>query len=552
MIIDGNDAHDTDTFRTDVVIVGSGAAGIPLCAELARAGRSVILLESGGTRPTREANALSYGEVLDERHGPLHHFRQRVFGGTTSVWGGRCAPFDAIDFEARAWMPHSGWPVTVEALRPYYERAHDYLQLGSYQYDVRNAFLDSADPGLLSSENFESVDLWRFSNPVDLGRAWAREFRNDSRIKVLLNSTCVGLETDEAGTLVVRCVVRSISGQEFSVVGKETVLAAGGMETTRLLLTSRSTVHPDGLGNDYGLVGRYYSSHLAGHLGRFTKMQPIPSRHFRYRRTHDRVYARAAVHLREKSQRSELLPNFRATVATLPMSDPLHGSAVLSAAYLSKRFLLGRIPPEFDSRFGRTQGKRVRNAHIKNVITGVGELSAFAPSWLIKRTLSGRKLPSVEAKDSSTFALHFDAEQTPNWSSRVTLDERQTDAFGVPRLSVDWRVDDEDIATLARVHGLICYDLLSTGTARSLESSERFAERIPSELGVGSHHIGTTRMSTNERDGVVDKYGRVFGVKNLYIASSSVFPTPGVASPTLTITAQAIMVADRLAQPALL
>ncbi len=60
--------------------------------------------------------------------------------------------------------------------------------------------------------------------------------------------------------------------------------------------------------------------------------------------------------------------------------------------------------------------------------------------------------------------------------------------------------------------------------------------------------MGTTRMGVSRQDGVVDANCRVFGVDNLYIAGSSVFPTVGHAHPTLTIVQLTLRLADHLAQ----
>ncbi|HEY0424813.1 MAG TPA: FAD-dependent oxidoreductase, partial [Rhodopila sp.] len=95
--------------NANICIVGGGPAGITLAMELARTGQSILLLESGDLGPTTEAQALNAGEVVDEAlHSPPDKYRQRCFGGGTSIWGGRCVPFDPIDFEARSWVEHSG------------------------------------------------------------------------------------------------------------------------------------------------------------------------------------------------------------------------------------------------------------------------------------------------------------------------------------------------------------------------------------------------------------------------------------------------------------
>jgi choline dehydrogenase-like flavoprotein len=62
----------------------------------------------------------------------------------------------------------------------------------------------------------------------------------------------------------------------------------------------------------------------------------------------------------------------------------------------------------------------------------------------------------------------------------------------------------------------------------------------------GKHHIGTTRMHADPKQGVVDPDCRIHGLANLYVAGSSVFPTSGYANPTLTIVALALRLADHL------
>jgi choline dehydrogenase-like flavoprotein len=131
-------------------------------------------------------------------------------------------------------------------------------------------------------------------------------------------------------------------------------------------------------------------------------------------------------------------------------------------------------------------------------------------------------------------------EQMPNPRSRVYLD-RQRDRFHMPRLVLDWVINREETESLLRLHALLDDRLRRHGLGRV----ERPSEEAPSYTDA-SHHIGTTRMSTNPREGVVDEHCKVHGVDNLFIAGSAVFPTAGHANPTLTIVALAIRLAERL------
>src|SRR4051812_49592063 len=116
MMIDSADDIVQDALlRADICIVGGGPAGISLALEVGRYGKSILLLESGGLEPDEAVQALNQGEVVDEAlHSPPDTYRPRVLGGGTAIWGGRCVPFDPIDFEAPSLVP----PFALPPLHP--------------------------------------------------------------------------------------------------------------------------------------------------------------------------------------------------------------------------------------------------------------------------------------------------------------------------------------------------------------------------------------------------------------------------------------------------
>ena len=166
--------------------------------------------------------------------------------------------------------------------------------------------------------------------------------------------------------------------------------------------------------------------------------------------------------------------------------------------------------------------------------------------------LAERKFPTIIVRPrANLFSLDFNAEQVPNPDSRVRLSE-QTDPFGMPRLMIDWRYTDADVKTVASAFRLLQRDVArSTLGELTLEPDEADIEAVIRRDGAyGGHHIGTTRMGDDPTTGVVDPNCRVFGVHNLYVAGSAVFPTSGQANPTLTIVALAIRLARHLEQEA--
>ena len=135
MLIDLLKTPEATLPPSDVCIVGAGAAGITLARALVAQGRSVCLLESGGLDFEQATQDLYRGANVGMPYYDLDESRLRFFGGTVSIWGGRCALLDPIDFEKRDWVPHSGWPIDRSDLDPYYRRAHDLFELGPFAYE---------------------------------------------------------------------------------------------------------------------------------------------------------------------------------------------------------------------------------------------------------------------------------------------------------------------------------------------------------------------------------------------------------------------------------
>src|SRR4051794_1668144 len=98
------------SLHTNICIVGAGAAGITLACELAHTSHSVILLEAGSLT-TNPALVSEFSGRANFPHPEPSLFREFAFGGTTRLWGGRCVPFDPIDFDVREHVPNSGWPI---------------------------------------------------------------------------------------------------------------------------------------------------------------------------------------------------------------------------------------------------------------------------------------------------------------------------------------------------------------------------------------------------------------------------------------------------------
>lgn len=527
----------------DVCIVGGGAAGLTLANSLRGAGLAVLLLEAGGLKQTKRAQEPYEGELVDPKSHPwLHHFRVRAIGGASRIWGGRCIPYDPIDFEARPWVPGPGWPITREQLTPFYQEAQIAAEAGPFDYDPATALPGrpvSFAPGL--DGEVVTTRLERFSRPTDFWVRYGEALASDPDVHVLMNAPLRGVRLTADGASVDHLDVARPDGGTAVVRARRYVIAAGGLETVRLLLAS-DDVKRCGVGGDHDQLGRYYMSHLAAASGEITFNDPA-SVAFDYELDAAGVYVRRRLALTEQAQRDAKGLNIVFRTHLPDPADPAHGDPILSAMFLVKDMVLYEYSRKFRERRS-TVGDRLR--HVGNIVGGAGKLAAFSRKWVTKRILANRKLPSVVlGSPTGTYALEFHAEQAPNPDSRLTLGD-QRDRLGMRRLKADWRTTDLDYQSLKSAYALLSDELIRTKTGRLRYDPDALEQKARAEGAYGGHHLGAARMSSDPRQGVVDPDCRVHGVANLFIASGAVLPTSSQANPTLTILALTLRIAAQL------
>jgi hypothetical protein len=178
--------------------------------------------------------------------------------------------------------------------------------------------------------------------------------------------------------------------------------------------------------------------------------------------------------------------------------------------------------------------------HIGNLLLDVDMVAEAA-----SRQMLGKELPT-NAADFVGYTLGCMTEQVPNPESRVSL-SREKDEFGQRRSVVDLRLTDADRLSYGRLTKQVseAFGRVGIGRVRILVP-DRFATWPPRKISYGSHLMGTTRMSTDPRAGVVDSDLKLHQAENIFVAGSSVFPTGSHVPPTLTIVALALRLADHL------
>lgn len=456
----------------DDCIVGSGPAGITLALALESTGRRILLLEAGPETPSDASQAFYRGEVIGHPYRPLDSCRMRAFGGSSNGWGGWCRPLDAVDFEEKPGWPGSGWPIRQQDLAPYSARTDQLLALAAPE----------EEPELPGAPLRQA--RFRYST-VNFGRRYREQLFASPNVTVALDTSLLEILTD--GQAVTGLRVANAEGVRGTLVARRYVLAAGGIENSRLLLWSNRQAQ-GALIHQPATLGRYWMEHPHFTLG-------------------ETVLARQAGLIVDEKALSFVSPD---------------------AALMARKSLLNC-------------GLRIVRGDEPQTLGIIERLAQVAPRLAAETLLGYRHGDRYGAR------LRASWEQPPREGNRIEL-ARETDPLGVPRPVLHWTLDAGDKRTallIARRFGRYLADR-DFGRLR-LEPwlSDDAPFPADDEIG-GCHHMGGTRMADTPEHGIVDRDCKVFGQRNLYLAGSSVFPSGGFANPTYTIVQLALRLADHL------
>ncbi len=484
----------------DICISGTGPAGITLALKLAARKHRVLLLEAGDLHFDPRSNDVYKGTNSGQDYFACNVSRQRFFGGTSNHWGGMCHALEARDFAQRSYVPHSGWPIEKADLDPYRQETIGIL-------DVK--FLPAPDYlGVQHQDaHLQKLDFGYSDPPTRFKNKYLRAIEASENITALLNANVVDIVLTEDGGRIKALQVSDYEGNTLTARATCFSICHGGIENARTLLNANRQI-ATGIGNGADLVGRFFMEHP----------------HF--------VVATAIIN----HENAKISPYTRAKPGSLPV-----------AYYEPRRdFQDLRGILSFGARFIPTSG-----------------FYSNPDKYSFKRRLrrfvceSDALLSLSEAVDSDghvncpyDMVFRTAAEQKPNPASRVSLGE-EVDQFGLRRVDVSWQLSEQDKNTLRQSALEVGRVMAQKDLGRVklpewlLDTSLSFPDTHHDEVA-GFHHMGTTRMASSSKEGVVDENLRVFGVDNLYIGGSSVFPTSSHVNPTFTIVQLSLRLADHL------
>lgn len=532
MFIDTREINEAQVVATTVCIIGAGVAGITLARELEKKGIDTCVLESGGFHADDATRDLYRGESIGQHYHFADGCRTRFLGGSSNCWGGWCRPLDAWDFEKKSWVPFSGWPFGLDTLAPYYQKAHQLLELGPINFDPAywEAAIQRDDVRRIPFVSGRVRDtISQFSPPVRFGKRYRRELKNARSVRVYLHANVTQLVKDPGFDRITHVQVRTLSGRSISVAARIFVLATGGIENARLLLASGQP--GTSLGNRHDLVGRFFMDHPRMLTGK-VRFRPEWSRNKLYDIKYN--YMNAAV----AAQGVHIAAQFALTPETLQQEHllnarvcfcsefPGEASAGAKALFRCKQALLDKEQPGWSLRDDMlTMLKDPANTF------AYGFTRVFHPRSIIRNV-----------------GFQVIIEPAPDPESRVRLSSTERDALGMPRVQVDWRLNDLVKRTTDRTLALVAQELQLAGVAEVTLDPPVEGGTWPATMEKEGtwHHMGTTRMHESALQGVVDPDCRVHDLANLYVAGSSVFPTAGANFPTITITALSLRLAEHL------
>jgi len=534
-ILDAHKLADGTEIAADICIVGAGAAGITLAQALESSGAKICLLESGGLSIEEDVQALY--DVDNTGYPIRENFMSRVryFGGSCNLWAGRSMRMSPIDFEVRDWVPNSGWPIDYAQIDPWYERAEQFLRLPPHKKFVdvgQLAGIGDQERALLGSADSEPAIATWASKPMRFGKTFKRNLKRSKNIEVYLNANVTEIVLTENSAAVTQLVVKTMDQRQMIVKARLFVLATGGLENARLLLTSTSR-QDSGVGNEFDQVGRYFLDHPRSIYGRVRVNESVRLPYLTgIPLTTGKIQFGIAAS--EEYQRENGLLNCYASLEPelSEFAQTQYGRSINVIKVLSRRGHAG-------SRFRLSDVDTTNARDLIYYLTPKEIMPQFLykPYALLKQAV--RKRRSIQNLSVINYC-----EQDPDPESRVTLGT-DTDALGMRKLQLHWRVGDEVRQNVARLHEVLAR-LVQVHGVGELHSDE--AELRDVRFSDASHHIGTTRMSNTPRSGVVDSDCRVHGMDNLFVCGSSVFPTGGYANPTLTIVALTLRLGELLAQ----
>jgi choline dehydrogenase-like flavoprotein len=521
------------TETADVVIIGSGVAGAMCAWRLARKGVKVLILEAGPRIDRGQVvrnfmatvNLDLSGGYPNEPWAPRPdwstpvggYFRQvgepivraeylRVVGGTTWHWNGNAIRLHPSDFRLKStYGVGVDWPITYDEIEPYYVEAENEMGVAG----------EDGDPQFPRSASYPMPPLpSTYADRIIMDRLAPLGFQFAARPVTRNSRDYDGRARCEGFSL---CAPICPSGARYNAmvhVEKAEKLGVRVIDNARV---DRVEAGPD---------GRIIAAHFARPGGE-TAMAS------------GRAFILAANGL-ESPRLLLASADDRVPAGIANTSDQVGRNFMEHPAYLVRGLMpvpvySGRGPDGTVAWYGGRDGAFRKTRAAFHLATGNRiRMHDIANHYLAEGLMPPELDSAIQHHAIHEFEIDSQLEQLPNPDNRVTIDWSDRDSAGQPRMTLHFTLSEYELRTSAEIYRQ--FDRI----VKALNCKEIFR----SDFFAHHHLMGTLRMGQDRRTAVVDDTCRAHDHPNLFVAGSAVFPTGGIANPTLTIAALALRTAD--------
>jgi choline dehydrogenase-like flavoprotein len=500
------------SFASRFCIVGAGVAGLVLAHRLACLGLRVNILEAGGFNVEERSQSLFEAEMADSLHAGSLYGRFRAFGGSLTRWGGQIISLNEDTFSRPDGCPAAAWPIKESALKQYYPEINRMLGVGERPFD------DDRIPGARTFSSSLNIRL-RFSKWIpfrrrNLANTLGQDCLNNPLITVFTHANVLELVGGNGNIKLLRAC--DYNGRVFSFYADQFIVAAGTIESCRLLLASPAVC------NDHDQIGRYFHDHV----GFFAATVP-PNAHSHFCRHFGPFAVDGVIRTCRIEGTAAIRQSVPLSAAAFLTIDEPPGSGLFAIRELLRALQKGDLLHSL-------------LVNIGSVLRGLSDIIRLA--WFIKvlkRRAVGR---------DAVIRLKIDAEQPTVETNRIRLSEA-VDAIGMRKAVVEWNIGTIERTACLEFAGTIKRDLDLAGFPPLDWAPDISDGRLPT-LQDTFHPMGGLRMGAVPINSVVDSNLKVHGMRNLYVASCAVFPSGGTANPTFTLLALTLRLADHLIEAA--
>tara|TARA_B000000532_G_scaffold179588_1_gene146011 strand:+ start:4905 stop:6425 length:1521 start_codon:yes stop_codon:yes gene_type:complete len=479
--------------------------------------KKVILVESGSVDFKKDIQELNNHKSvgLEFRKDNINRIRQ--LGGSANLWANQLMLLSDNDFEKRNWIDYNCYnPLSYKELKKYYERAitkvykNKFKEIGNLVNFKRgcyslfeNEFLK--DNNLKFNNHFWPSKVEKFN----YNSKFTRAIINSKNIDFLNSYTATDFEIDENLKKVTS--IKFIFGKKEIVINANFfVLACGAIENARLLLNNRSKSK---LLENHN-IGKYFMEHPRVNLGELQINKNLPLnflfgvKHYNYSIRHSLSFSKNYL------VNNELLNSYVFLDPKFDTNEELYFNEFIHAL---KIIFKNKKIPKYN----------FRNFKLKSFIE---QIYFNIPAQISSNSLNNLiRIYFQITKSKFSFNkinINYQGEQLPNFNSSINLISEK-DFYNQKKIEIDWNLTDKDYDTIKHFIKIFHQKFKNHRYLSFKENNEKI-------ITDASHHMGTTRMSLNDNDGVVDKNCKFHKIKNLFISGNSVLRTSGSSNPGLT------------------